>query len=218
MMSVYRELNGGRWHCKLSSEAIAHHPRVCGRRLAQYVELLIATESSPRVRGTLDDQARVAEVHRIIPACAGDAMSATRSRCLAPDHPRVCGGRANTASDGSEQTGSSPRVRGTRQRRSSTNSPKRIIPACAGDAEPGTCPTRPCTDHPRVCGGRTLALGSPLDDIGSSPRVRGTLSRAGLTVEEARIIPACAGDAAHRACRRWRTTDHPRVCGGRTSR
>ena len=50
---------------------------------------------------------------------------------------------------------------------------------------------------------------------GSSPRVRGTPYQRHRGGRPGRFIPACAGNAAPAATRRWRTPVHPRVCGER---
>ena len=92
-------------------------------------------------------------------------------------------------------------------------------------------------DHPRVCGEHSASLASSVRSMGSSPRVRGTLSdprwcgtsskevtgssprvrgtqvRVGSSHERRRIIPACAGNTGCSTTRRRSRQDHPRVCG-----
>ena len=48
---------------------------------------------------------------------------------------------------------------------------------------------------------------------GSSPRVRGTLSRASTATSWSRIIPACAGNTCRSGNAAPSRRDHPRVCG-----
>ena len=69
--------------------------------------------------------------------------------------------------------------------------------------------------HPRVCGERSRAPRNKRENIGSSPRVRGTRRRRAGAGASGRFIPACAGNAP--ACRQcWnRAAVHPRVCGER---
>ena len=90
--------------------------------------------------------------------------------------------------------GSSPRVRGTPFRIAYHQPRHGIIPACAGN----TCLlVRPCADrgdHPRVCGEHAHVRQVTAAALGSSPRVRGTLSLSGCQVPCPGIIPACAGN------------------------
>ena len=55
------------------------------------------------------------------------------------------------------------------------------------------------TVHPRVCGEHGVRDGRAHNGVGSSPRVRGTLSLAVWEVNCGWFIPACAGNTA---CRR----------------
>ena len=113
---------------------------------------------------------------RFIPACAGDAS------------------RLNSASFAHD--GSSPRVRGTRLQ-SRLRSPSRSVhPRVCGERAALVPSLAASAVHPRVCGER-LPRPFPSDRAnGSSPRVRGTLTRAVLArTSTARFIPACAGNA-----------------------
>ena len=70
--------------------------------------------------------------------------------------------------------GSSPRARGTHERRLSDRFRRRFIPACAGNASPSRPRTSPTTVHPRVRGERDAAVAGHRFPTGSSPRARGT--------------------------------------------
>ena len=68
-------------------------------------------------------------------------------------------------------------------------------------------------DHPRVCGEQAILLELWRSLLGSSPRMRGTVTVSSFPSAWARIIPAYAGNRLLAACcysLRW---DHPRVCG-----
>ena len=89
------------------------HPRVCGEQERSCLLFAMALGSSPRVRGTecMDDIDEVGQ--GIIPACAGNSKSNTRSCYALWDHPRVCGEQVSLSGSGKWTWGSSPRVRGT---------------------------------------------------------------------------------------------------------
>ena len=88
--------------------------------------------SSPRVRGKLYDEDAVLLGDRLIPACAGKTgASSPRARAL-PAHPRVCGENPFNVDVGSDESGSSPRVRGKLGTRCRPKRVARLIPACAG--------------------------------------------------------------------------------------
>ena len=68
-------------------------------------------------------------------------------------------------------------------------------------------------DHPRVCGEYQNVRFSDDWDGGSSPRMRGTRAVRAACGRAGGIIPAYAGNTSGYPYRRWRSWDHPRVCG-----
>ena len=109
--------------------------------------------------------------------------------------------------------GSPPRVRGTEKLSTWMFVQKRITPACAGNSTP-TC--RVCVqrqDHPRACGEQSFASCVMDDNIGSPPRVRGTVMCNKYIASNHRITPACAGNSFFSFFVRTDSRDHPRVCG-----
>ena len=89
----------------------------------------------------------------------------------------------------------------------------RLIPACAGKTSVETSAIASMKAHPRVCGENRRSEMFRWLTPGSSPRVRGKLRAAKSVVNDAGLIPACAGktilaDLSHR-----RIGAHPRVCG-----
>ena len=156
-----------------------------------------ATAVHPRVCGELAVRRRFeAGTERFIPACAGNSRRLSAICCTAPVHPRVCGELKKAGSPYLIRDGSSPRVRGTPQRREHVVRRRRFIPACAGNS---SCPSVSRTFrsvHPRVCGelpARRLGAGAV---PGSSPRVRGTPAVERREAHIARFIPACAGNSS----------------------
>ena len=110
-------------------------------------------------------------------------------------------------------SGSSPRVRGTHYASKCGDDGSGIIPACAGNTL-FPRPSYACSrDHPRVCGEHDTVVCTDCWEMGSSPRVRGTLNCTALKTVSIGIIPACAGNTPMRRSRASSLGDHPRVCG-----
>ena len=130
---------------------------------------------------------------RFIPACAGNSLASSRGAAAL--------------------VGSSPRVRGTRWRTPPGRRRGRFIPACAGNSRSGATQAAGTPVHPRVCGELTGAPCKDMPAAGSSPRVRGTLTRSAGSIRAHRFIPACAGNSqSAQSIVRCRAV-HPRVCG-----
>ena len=92
---------------------LSDHPRACGELTSSRLWLFMSPGSSPRMRGTLPLKAILIVVCRIIPAHAGNSIEAFDFASLIPDHPRACGELSRRRSQAVEDSGSSPRMRGT---------------------------------------------------------------------------------------------------------
>ena len=166
---------------------------MCGEHKALLFLLLTIAGSSPHVRGTHGPSARHGRRAGIIPACAGNTMSAVSCIRWAWDHPRMCGEhnrneRGNTGTAG-------------------------IIPACAGNTIRGSFVCCRFRDHPRMCGEHSRMAMMRSMKAGSSPHVRGTPERPWSARPRPGIIPACAGNTAISGMARTAARDHPRMCG-----
>ena len=143
--------NSARWRPIDRKSAV--HPRACGELNADMESRGEWTGSSPRVRGTRIDRARLRHGTRFIPARAGNS--------------------ARDRTDGAIVGGSSPRVRGTPQHRQRGCARGRFIPARAGNsikqAQNGTS----SSVHPRACGELYETGVSWEAEFGSSPRGAG---------------------------------------------
>ena len=189
------------------------HPRVCGEHLALSTLASATQGSSPRMRGTPVAGAGAVVFAGIIPAYAGNTTKMIIMICTIWDHPRVCGEHVPATAPTTPPTGSSPRMRGTLRRFWRCALADGIIPAYAGN----TCGLVPHAffgkDHPRVCGEHNDNDGESIEDLGSSPRMRGTLWISVSERDGHGIIPAYAGNTVtHLKCV-IRVRDHPRVCG-----
>ena len=115
------------------------HPRSCGANAVQRPYGNGKPGSSPLVRGQHVPGLRFVDEERIIPARAGPTCAGRRTRRYNPDHPRSCGANLCRAANSEIQSGSSPLVRGQRDRHRILVVPVRIIPARAG---PTRAPSR----------------------------------------------------------------------------
>ena len=110
------------------------HPRACGELHPGKKDCILIDGSSPRMRGTPPKNLVVCDASRIIPAHAGNSISALRAIALLADHPRACGELTMVTWVKDRQGGSSPRMRGTPVHRSRPAPHFRIIPAHAGNS------------------------------------------------------------------------------------
>ena len=109
--------------------------------------------------------------------------------------------------------GSSPRMRGTRQRHQNDLKGRRFIPAYAGNTFLCARNRLSISVHPRVCGEHgQLERGHDTGD-GSSPRMRGTRDLLDSHLRDLRFIPAYAGNTERRSAIAPHRPVHPRVCG-----
>ena len=109
--------------------------------------------------------------------------------------------------------GSSPRMRGTQSRCRPCMRRTGIIPAYAGNTRPALARRSIARDHPRVCGEHGQNAQGTERQGGSSPHMRGTLCRCGLSTRRIGIIPAYAGNTCVVSTLACPSRDHPRICG-----
>ena len=152
---------------------------------------------------------------RFIPAGAGNALRKVSASIPVPVHPRGCGERGGVDCPHLSQTGSSPRVRGTLLQLDKAEVFARFIPAGAGNAMARSQGAVKTAVHPRGCGERRNLRQYGRREVGSSPRVRGTLYKRRLWTPESRFIPAGAGNALLNVGLRVLLSVHPRGCGER---
>ncbi|RCW78561.1 hypothetical protein DFP89_13511 [Paracoccus lutimaris] len=89
----------------------------------------------------------------------------------------------------------------------------RFIPAHAGNRARLRSSGRRAAVHPRACGEQTGIRTLPSSAIGSSPRMRGTVSILSNVVPCGRFIPAHAGNRSPMPPHRRAAAVHPRACG-----
>jgi hypothetical protein len=167
----------------------------CGREVQSKSGVLIGSDSSPRLRGTLHQHAGAGYLLRSIPAPAGN-------RPASPDAARLV-------------SGSSPRLRGTPELEHEQGEADRFIRAPAGNACSPPTPTTAASVHPRACGERSMSSGISGYCAGSSPRLRGAPILRCSDIVVYRFIPAPAGNARLGPAERVEGSVHPRACGER---
>ena len=145
------------------------------------------------MRGTHSLVWRSATPDRFIPAHAGNSPLASVSMRPPPVHPRACGELILCPLLLRSNTGSSPRMRGTRRRGTHHRWRNRFIPAHAGNSH---APSK-----------WWLWL------HGSSPRMRGTQHKVLHRNAGPRFIPAHAGNSGQPTHDQRSLTVHPRACG-----
>ena len=189
------------------------HPRACGEHVIVSVVLLSSSGSSPRMRGTLRRRGINPQAAGIIPAHAGNTVSAWPVHGSIRDHPRACGEHRTQRVCADTERGSSPRMRGTPWIDRVRGVQAGIIPAHAGNTNPQRQANCLARDHPRACGEHGTKGAKDKSKAGSSPRMRGTHDLYHDVNAERGIIPAHAGNTIRADARGSFRRDHPRACG-----
>ena len=115
---------------------------------------------------------------RFIPAWAGNRPVVGFVGHGRAVHPRVGGEQAFRPERPKNDTGSSPRGRGTERVKVKADVIHRFIPAWAGNSSSEVAKRRSNPVHPRVGGEQDIAFDPTANQAGSSPRGRGTGSPA----------------------------------------
>ena len=155
----------------------------------------------------------VARLRRLIPARAGNTTCTLTVSCETPAHPRSRGEHSASGFVISPPSGSSPLARGTHSGSFTGGSPRRLIPARAGNTCPESAQQTDAAAHPRSRGEHFFAGATHAAGDGSSPLARGTPRPANRHRRSHRLIPARAGNTAKGAQRSAADAAHPRSRG-----
>ena len=150
------------------------HPHGCGERAALGTDGHGYVGSSPRVWGTRARRDDYDCHRRFIPTGVGNAMPMNVRPTRIPVHPHGCGERSPSWGLGSGDTGSSPRVWGTRKSPTRIQLKERFIPTGVGNASASATSAGSRAVHPHGCGERARPTVVYAGLGGSSPRVWGT--------------------------------------------
>ncbi len=140
---------------------------------------------------TSDLQLEVTQAKPCLLNSAGSGLAGAFS----PVHPRACGEQLRQTLPRRFRNGSSPRVRGTDDRRLFAPAQGRFIPARAGNRCCAASAPVANTVHPRACGEQAWGGAARHYRPGSSPRVRGTVLAEIEDLRLQRFIPARAGNS-----------------------
>ena len=217
MTPVHPRVGGEHERIGRNSWCHAVHPRVGGEHNPRRCHVYTRDGSSPRGRGTQPHGNSFERDTRFIPAWAGNTLEKNDGSRVPSVHPRVGGEHIVERTAGVDRYGSSPRGRGTHGGDEVDDIQVSVHPAWAGNT-PCSCanPMRR-TVHPRVGGEHLPPSAIVPEDVGSSPRGRGTLRhRKGVTTMQ-RFIPAWAGNTESNGTVMQAYAVHPRVGGEHTS-
>ncbi len=149
---------------------------------------------SPLARGT-HSKARKANLRqRFIPAGAGNTDADHQSGGYQPVYPRWRGEHVVTSSSSFFSLGLSPLARGTLGNLAKVSEGYRFIPAGAGNTSARNAPLSWHTVYPRWRGEHFKTGSHFFHPTGLSPLARGTQAPRQHAVDEARFIPAGAGN------------------------
>ncbi len=189
-------------------------PRVRGGARNRRLAALACTGRSPRARGSRTRCGGTWACSRSIPACAGEPNVSVAETVVGEVDPRVRGGAPTSTPRATRRAGRSPRARGSLRAGKAAGRDRRSIPACAG--EPWSSSTKAKTRRvdPRVRGGALVCLRVSANDLGRSPRARGSPWRPGNCGRSLGSIPACAGEPRRPQKSSTGAGVDPRVRGG----
>ena len=192
------------------------HPRRRGEHPCSSADRPRVSGSSPQARGTPGHSQTGTQIHRFIPAGAGNTTSSIENPRLAPVHPRRRGEHSGTASSLPDSTGSSPQARGTRGAYAGQRAVERFIPAGAGNTIQIVQNKSDRPVHPRRRGEHANMPAMKCGFGGSSPQARGTRDQVAERRDKSRFIPAGAGNTWPGRCYARMAPVHPRAGAGNT--
>ena len=189
------------------------HPRSRGEHLRGADLGSECSGSSPLARGTRIGEMPGRASNRLIPARAGNTLSAALKCLMQTAHPRSRGEHVRVTNVGTGESGSSPLARGTPSHQEHFHGGGRLIPARAGNTRAPICPALARAAHPRSRGEHIFQRSLAAGHFGSSPLARGTRESVRKAVNVARLIPARAGNTITLDVAPNVTPAHPRSRG-----
>ncbi len=174
--------------------AKAVHPRWRGEHGHKKLSIPHPIGSSPLARGTHQKPREKVNQRRFIPAGAGNTSRLSTTSARTTVHPRWRGEHSGIYATASAGAGSSPLARGTLDTPMTHLTGQRFIPAGAGNTPEAKGERNRETVHPRWRGEHPNQAAAEIPSGGSSPLARGTPGQLIHADEQARFIPAGAGN------------------------
>ena len=169
---------------------------------------------SPPTRGNHRARPRSASAIRSIPAHAGEPPTDARLSGRFGVYPRPRGGTPRLRRSWLSQSGLSPPTRGNLSGTEASKKRLRSIPAHAGEPPPRPHQPTPGAVYPRPRGGTHDDGGDLPEREGLSPPTRGNPAAPLRLRQQARSIPAHAGEPTVWRCTTPREKVYPRPRGG----
>ena len=189
------------------------HPHACGEHANETRTTRVAPGSSPRMWGTPTHCAQDREKLRFIPTHVGNTIFVLSLQSSVAVHPHACGEHMSTHQKVMNHHGSSPRMWGTHRLCLLMNKDKRFIPTHVGNTVRYAPHHLPYAVHPHACGEHTRAASSGWTQIGSSPRMWGTLVSLPFGLFFCRFIPTHVGNTFGSPQFPAEPSVHPHACG-----
>ena len=184
---------GNTFACECPVDHSADHPHACGEHDDSFNLSRNITGSSPRMWGTRQLSTICAEYLRIIPTHVGNTYVSIKIDFQWPDHPHACGEHVFF--------------------NHWMIPPLRIIPTHVGNTFFPVMDGSRAADHPHACGEHAMSTNTRYKQIGSSPRMWGTLDPGNTMSAYCRIIPTHVGNTFRYAIHFYFNADHPHACG-----
>ena len=150
---------------------------------------------------------------RFIPTHVGNTLCLLRVFNLMSVHPHACGEHSPHISARPPRIGSSPRMWGTLPSATIAAIIERFIPTHVGNTTTAVHVYVSGTVHPHACGEHGILSATGASDIGSSPRMWGTLWFYSFLQQSTRFIPTHVGNTTPFCLPSVFIPVHPHACG-----
>ena len=178
---------------KMEDELMTGHPRTYGATPLHPNNFLLGFGSSPHLRGNPKLSPGLPNPLRVIPAPTGQPLDCRALPTMLEGHPRTYGATVTVCVAPWVTSGSSPHLRGNRDKKRRWGSGRGVIPAPTGQPALTGAMLCPVAGHPRTYGATTRWCGSDRPVQGSSPHLRGNHRQHHACCDKGRVIPAPTG-------------------------
>ena len=189
------------------------YPHECGAAQIAFNGVEGGEGLSPRVRGSPFRFDSAVDSSRSIPTSAGQPHQPDKGTAALQVYPHECGAASEPAWKRRRTEGLSPRVRGSRRHRHTSECRPRSIPTSAGQPSPAGPTTTRCRVYPHECGAARISGITWHGTYGLSPRVRGSRRTPRRGPGRPGSIPTSAGQPPDDwQLVRWQSV-YPHECG-----